>query len=131
MRPACDYAAKKGIIRGIESHGGITSKASNIVGILRRVDSAYAGCNLDISNFQENPYPQIEACIRFATHAHIGDFYGPKKEPLNLDRIWQMFAKGGYRGYMSAEYKAEEDAMAGVPKLLAKTKPLWAKYSSV
>jgi len=130
MKPACDYAATKGIILGIESHGGITSKASNIVEILRRVDSPYAGCNLDISNFPENPYPQIEACIPYATHTHVRDFYGEKKEPLDLDRIWQMFAKGGYKGYMSAEYEAEEDAMTGVPKLLAKIKPLCAKYST-
>ena len=39
MKPACDYAAGKGIILGIESHGGITSKAANILEILRRVDS--------------------------------------------------------------------------------------------
>jgi sugar phosphate isomerase/epimerase len=131
MKPACDYAATKGIILGIESHGGITSKASNIVEILRGVDSPYAGCNLDISNFPENPYPQIEACIPYATHTHIRDFYGEKKTPLDLDRVWQMFAKGGYKGYMSAEYEAEEDAMTGVPKLLAKIKPLCAKYSTV
>jgi len=131
MKLACDYAARKGIILGIESHGGITSRAANIVEILRRVDSPYAGCNLDISHFPENPYPQIEACIPYATHTHIHDRYGEKKEPLDLDRIWQMFAKGGYRGYMSAEYEGEEDAMAGVPKLLAKIKALCARYSSV
>ncbi|MFB3920213.1 MAG: sugar phosphate isomerase/epimerase family protein [Terriglobia bacterium] len=131
MKPACEYAATKGIILGIESHGGITSKASNILAILKGVDSPYAGCNLDISNFPENPYPQIEACIPYATHTHIRDYYGERKEPLDLDRIWQMFAKGGYKGYMSAEYEAEEDAMTGVPKLIAKIKTLCQKYSSV
>src|SRR5574337_688677 len=63
MKPACDYSSKKGVTLGIESHGGITSKASSIIEILRRVDSPYAGCNLDISNFPENEYAQIEACI--------------------------------------------------------------------
>lgn len=131
MKPACEYAATKGIILGIESHGGITSKASNILAILKGVDSPYAGCNLDISNFPENPYPQIEACIPYATHTHIRDYYGERKEPLDLERIWQMFAKGGYKGYMSTEYEAEEDAMTGVPKLIAKIKTLCQKYSSV
>jgi sugar phosphate isomerase/epimerase len=131
MTPACDYAATKGVILGIESHGGITSKASNIVEILRRVNSPYAGCNLDIRHFPENPYLQIEACIPYATHAHIGDYYGERKEPLELDRIFQMFARAGYRGYMSAEYEAEEDAMTGVPKLLGRIKNLCKKYSSV
>jgi len=131
MKPACDYAATKGIILGIESHGGITSKATNILAILKGVDSPFAGCTLDISNFPENPYPQIEACIPYASHTHVRDYYGERKEPLDLDRVWQMFAKGGYKGYMSAEYEAEEDAMTGVPKLLAKIKTLCQKYSSV
>jgi sugar phosphate isomerase/epimerase len=131
MKPACDYAATKGIILGIESHGGITSKATNIIAILKDVDSPFAACNLDISNFPENPYPQIEACIPYASHTHIRDYWGERKEPLDLDRVWQMFAKGGYKGYMSAEYEAEEDAMTGVPKLVAKIKTLCQKYSTV
>jgi len=131
MKPACEYAANKGVTLGIESHGGITSKATNIVAILRRVDSPYAGCNLDISNFQEDPYTQIEACIPYATHTHIRDFYSDARKPLDLDRVWQMFAQGGYQGYMSAEYEGEEDAMTGVPKLITKIKELCKKYSTV
>jgi sugar phosphate isomerase/epimerase len=131
MKPACDYAAKKGIILGLESHSGLTTHASNIVEILRRVDSPYAGCNLDISNFAVNPYEQIELCLPFATHTHIRDFYGEPKQPLDLERIWQMFATSGYKGYMSAEYEGQEDAMTGVPKLIEKIKALSRKYSSV
>jgi sugar phosphate isomerase/epimerase len=129
MKPACDYAAKKGIILGLESHSGLTTHAVNIVEILRRVDSPYAGCNLDISNFPENPYEQIALCLPYATHTHIRDLYGEPKQPLDLDRIWQMFARSGYNGYMSAEYEGKEDAMIGVPKLVEKIKTLCLKYS--
>jgi len=52
MKPACDYAAKRGITLGVENHGGITARASTTVEILRRVDSPYAGINLDIANFE-------------------------------------------------------------------------------
>ena len=45
--------------------------------------------------------------------------------------MWQMFAKGGYQGFMSVEYEGEEDAMTGVPKLVEKVKMLCKKYSSV
>jgi sugar phosphate isomerase/epimerase len=131
MKPACDYAALKGITLGIESHGGITTKAANIVEILRRVDSPYAGCNLDISHFQDDPYTQIEACIPYATHTHIHDFYGQARKPLDLERVWKLFAQGGYKGFMSAEYEGDEDAKTGVPKLLAKIKALNKKYSTV
>ena len=130
MKTACEYAASKGVILGLETHSGLSTKAVNIVAILRGVDSPYAGCNLDISNFRENPYEQIQTCLPFATHAHIRDFYGEPKKPLDLDRVWQMFAQSSYKGYMSVEYEGEEDAMSGVPKLINKIKPLCRKYST-
>ena len=130
LKSACEYSAKKGITLGIETHSGLSTKAANIVEILRRVDSPYAGCNLDISNFPENPYEQISACLPYATHTHIRDRYGEPKRPLDLDRVWGLFAKSGYKGYMSAEYEGEEDAMTGVPKLVEKIKVLCRKYSS-
>jgi len=134
MKPACDYAARRGITLGIENHGGMTARASTTVEILRRVDSPYAGINLDISNFEgktdDEMYSDIGACIPFATHTHIRDLFGETKRPIDLDRVWRLFAQGGYKGYMSAEYEAEEDPMTGVPRLLEKIKVLCRKYSS-
>lgn len=131
MKAACEYSSKKGIILGLETHMGLTVKASNVVAILRRVDSPFAGCTLDISNWQNDPYPQIEACLPYATNAHIRDYWGEAKTPLDMDRVGQMFARQGYKGYMSVEYEADEDPMTGVPKLVAKTKALCKKYSSI
>jgi sugar phosphate isomerase/epimerase len=130
MKPACDYAARKGVTLGIEDHHGITARAPTILEILRRVDSPYAGINLDITNFAQDPYAQIEACLPYATHAHIRDVFSSSKTPVDLDRVWQMFARAGYKGYMSAEYEGEEDPMTAVPKLIAKIKTLCKKYSS-
>ena len=131
MKAACDYSARKGIILGVETHMGLTIKASNLQAILRRVDSPFAGCTLDISNFQDDPYAQIAACLPYATNTHIRDYWGKAKTPLDLDRVWQMFSKHGFKGYMSAEYEADEDPMTGVPKLIGKIKTLCKKYSSV
>jgi sugar phosphate isomerase/epimerase len=129
MKPACDYAARKGITLGIEDHGGITAKASTILEILKRVDSPYAGINLDITNFKENYYAQIQSCIPYATHTHIRDVF-ENHQPVDLDRVFKMFAEAGYKGYMSAEYEGSEDATTGVPKLIEKIKTLCAKYSA-
>jgi sugar phosphate isomerase/epimerase len=134
MKPACDYAAKFGITLGIENHGGITARAPAVLEILHRVDSPYAGVNLDIANFEaqtdEEMYSDIRACVPYATHAHIRDVFGATKRPIDLDRAWRLFADGGYKGYMSAEYEAEEDPSIGVPKLMEKIKTLCRKYSS-
>ncbi|HLW79324.1 MAG TPA: sugar phosphate isomerase/epimerase family protein, partial [Terriglobia bacterium] len=134
MKPACDYAGHKGINLGVEDHGGITQKADTTLELLRRVSSPYAGVNLDISNFlaasDDEHYAQIEACVPYATHTHIRDHFGDSHRPIDLDRVWQLFAQGGYKGYMSAEYEGEEDSMTGVPKLLDRIKALCKKYST-
>lgn len=131
MKAACDYAGEKGITLGIESHPGVPDRASKVIAILREVNSPYAGCNLDFSNFDDDPYTQTQALLPYATHVHVRDHYGPQSFPLDLDRIWQIFAKGGYQGFMSVEYEGDEDPMTGVPKLVSKVKALCRKYSSV
>ncbi|HKV26592.1 MAG TPA: sugar phosphate isomerase/epimerase family protein [Candidatus Acidoferrum sp.] len=134
LKPACEYSGKKGITIGFEDHEGITQNADSCLEIIRRVGSPYLGINLDITHFIPTPsadsYAQIEACIPYATHTHIRDVFD-NGQPIDLDRIWKLFADGGYKGYMSAEYEGKEDAAIGVPRLLAKIKALCRKYSSV
>ena len=134
MKAACDYAAKKGITLGVETHSGITQKADITLEILRRVDSPYAGITLDITHFisdsDEDLYKQIEACIPYATQTHIRDHFD-NHHPIDLDRIWQMFARAGYKGYMSLEYQGREDALIAAPNLVQRMKALSKKYSSV
>jgi sugar phosphate isomerase/epimerase len=134
MKTGCDYSGKKGITLGIEDHSGVTQQASVCLEIMHRVNSPYAGINLDITHFvptaTEDAYAQIEACIPYATNTHIRDQFDDGS-PIDLDRVWRLFAKAGFKGFMSAEYEAKEDAITGVPKLLDKIRALCAKYSTV
>ena len=133
MKPACDYSGKKGITLGIEDHGGVTQNADVCLEIMHRVDSPYVGINLDITNFVATPeadaYAQIKACLPYATHCHIRDHFADGT-PVDLDRVWRMFAEAGYKGFMSAEYEGKEDSFTGVPKLMDKIKTLCRKYST-
>jgi sugar phosphate isomerase/epimerase len=133
MKSACDYAGKKGITLGIEDHDGVTQQASVCLEIMHRVDSPYAGINLDITNFvptpSEDAYSQIKACIPYATHTHIRDRFADGM-PVDLDRVWRMFAEGRYKGFMSVEYESHKGSMTGVSKLMDKVKALCRKYSS-
>jgi sugar phosphate isomerase/epimerase len=133
MKPAVEYSSRKGITLGIEDHGGVTQNADVCLEIMHRVDSPYAGINLDITHFiptgSEDPYSQIKACIPYATHTHIRDHFDDGT-PIDMDRVWRMFRDGGYKGYMSVEYEGKEDPMTGVPKLIDKIKALCAKYST-
>lgn len=100
---------------------------------MRRVDSPYAGINLDITHFIPTPtadrYAQITSCIPYATNTHIRDHFDGGT-PINMDRAWRLFAEGGYKGFMSVECQGKEDPMTGVPKLMNKVKALCRKYST-
>ncbi|MGA7339146.1 MAG: sugar phosphate isomerase/epimerase family protein [Terracidiphilus sp.] len=138
MKAACDYSGRKGITLGVEDHEGVTQNADICVEIMQRVNSPYAGINLDITNFITTPaqdaYSQIAACIPYATNIHIRDrFYD--RTPVDMDRVWRIFAQAGHQGYVSAEYESSSsDSLppaAGVPKLVDKIQALCKKYSSV
>jgi len=134
MKAACDYASKKGVFLGVETHGGITQKAENALEIIHRVNSSYAGITLDITHFlgdsDEDMYRQIEICIPHAVQSHIRDHFDNHR-PIDLDRVWQMYAKAGYKGYMSLEYDDREDVMIAAPKMIQQMKTLSRKYSTV
>jgi len=135
MKPASDYAGRRGITLGLEDHGGVTQHADAIMEIIHGVDSPFARINLDITHFIPTPkadgYAQIEACIPYATMTHIR-YRFDSGELIDLDRVWQMFARAGFKGYMSAEYENEtEDAITGVPRLIGDMRKLSRKYSTV
>jgi sugar phosphate isomerase/epimerase len=137
MKEVCDYSGKKGIMLGVEDHEGVTENADLCVEIMQRVNSPYAGINLDITNFVATPaqdaYAQI-ACIPYATNIHIRDhFYD--HTPVDMDRVWKIFAQAGHQGFVSAEYEAQfPDSLpsaTGVPILIDEIQALCKKYSSV
>ena len=41
------------------------------VEIIRKVDSPWAGINLDVGNFPNDAYNQIEMCAPYATNVHF------------------------------------------------------------
>lgn len=134
MKQACDYSAKKGITLGVEDHSGVTQSAEVCLEIMHRVNSPYAGINLDIAHFTpspgHDPYSQIEACVPYATHTHIHQRFDAGDE-IDLDRVWSIFAKAGYKGYMSIEYEGKEDTTTAMPKFVETIRALCRKYSTV
>jgi sugar phosphate isomerase/epimerase len=138
MKAACDYSGKKGITLGVEDHEGVTQSADLCVEIMQRVNSPYAGINLDITNFIPTPtqdaYAQIAGCIPYATNIHIRDhFYD--HSAVDMERVWQIFAQAGHEGFVSAEYEANYPGSPppdlAVPKLVDEIRALCGKYSSV
>jgi sugar phosphate isomerase/epimerase len=138
MKAACDYAAPKGIMLGLEDHSGVSQSADVCLEIIHRVNSPYAGINLDITHFTpsatQDQYAQIAACIPYATVSHIRESFDDNTA-IDMDRVWKMYAAAGHKGYMALEYEGDtrggETAEVGIPKTLAHIRELCTKYSSV
>lgn len=131
MKAAADYSAGKGIMVGLEDHYGVSQSAGVCLEIMHRVNSPYAGINLDITHFdpkQGDPYAQIAACIPYATNTHIRTAFDDGTA-IDMDRVWKLFVDAGFKGYMS--YEGEEMDTPGVPPTIAEIERLCKKYSSV
>jgi sugar phosphate isomerase/epimerase len=137
MKAAVDYSAEKGIMLGLEDHSGVSQTADVCLEIMHRVNSPYAGINLDITHFiptaGQDSYAQIAACLPYATVSHIRDKFDDGT-PIDMDRVWKMYADAGHKGAMSVEYEGGpqgDPAAIGVPKLVARVRELCRQYSTV
>ena len=133
LKRAADDAADRGVVLGLENHGGITSRAERIIQIVRAVDHPNVGINLDTGNFHSEPYEQIEMCLPYAVNSQfkvqIRNEAG-EHVPSDWDRIVRMFAKAGYRGYLALEYEAQEDPFTAVPRHLARLRELAERHGA-
>src|SRR3954470_4000952 len=135
LKRGAEYAGARGVILGVEDGGGITDFAKETIQIVAGADSPWAGMNLDIGNFRPpKVYEQVEMSIPYAVSTHIKTTVaqddGKTRAPYDWDRVFAMFARHGYRGYMGLEYEAEEDPTTAVPKYLKQLKELAQKHST-
>ena len=132
LKRAAEYAGTKGIVLGVEDDGGLSTTAEPTIEIVKQTDSPWAGINLDTGNFPKNGYAQVALCIPYAVavhfKAHISTPEGVK-EKADWDRLVGMFAKAGYRGYLSIEYEDPATVEATVPGLAAELRNLVRRYS--
>jgi sugar phosphate isomerase/epimerase len=117
-------AAARGVTLGVEDDGGITTNAGPTVEIVKKAGSPWVGINLDVGNFPDNPYGQIEMCAPLATNVHFKSevHSGGSNEPADWPRMLGILGAAGYRGYLALEYEGTVDPMGTVPKLVAKMK---------
>ena len=134
LKRGAEYAGKKGVILGLENHGGITEKAETIIKIVKAVDSPWVGVNVDTGNFNRNAYEQLESIIPYAVSVQVKTKIRPGTEGAPVDSDWDriagMLVKSGYRGYLALEYEDKEPAATAMPRLLAKLGQIVRKHSA-
>ena len=127
------YAAKHGVVLGLENHGGITATATRILDIVKRVDLPSVRVNLDLGNFQKDAYKQLEMIAPYAANVQVK--VEVRDESGNLvrcdwERVLRMLKASGYRGYLALEYEAKEPAPVAVPRLTRELNALVKKVSA-
>jgi L-ribulose-5-phosphate 3-epimerase len=129
---AAEYAGSKGVILGLENHGGITDKAETVVDIVKRVNSPWVAVNLDTGNFKTKVYQQIEMIAPHAVNVQVKVeiMEDGKKGVSDWDRVSKILVSNKYRGYLALEYEAAENAMATIPGHLVNLRKVCAKYSA-
>jgi L-ribulose-5-phosphate 3-epimerase len=135
LKRGAEYSGARGVILGIEDDGGITDFAKETIEIVTRADSPWAGMNLDIGNFRPpKVYDQIEMSIPYAVSTHVKVEMalddGKTRGPFDWDRVFTMFSRHNFRGYMGLEYESADDPAAAVPRYLKQLKELAVKYSA-
>jgi L-ribulose-5-phosphate 3-epimerase len=119
---AGQYAASRGVILGLENHGGITDKADRMLQIVKKVDSPWVGVNLDTGNFKTQVYDQIAKLVPYAAAVQVKAevVEDGKRMESDWDRVATMLVKQGYKGYLAVEYEAKEDVSTAMPKMLSR-----------
>lgn len=125
---ACEYAAQKGVMLALENHGGVTSKAEDLLKIVEQVDSPAFGINFDSGNFRASgePYRELAQIAPYAINAQIKveiEVAG-KKQEADLERIVGILRDSGYSGWVALEYEAAEEPLEAIPRWLDRLKKL-------
>ena len=121
-----EYAGSKGVMLGIENHGGIVAEAETLLEIIQTVKSPWIGINLDTANFHtKDPYADLAKCAPHAVNVQMKTevrAQGGRTEPADLRRLFQILRDASYQGYIVLEYEAAEDPWQAVPRTLEQMK---------
>ena len=122
-----EEAEKHGIILGLENHWGLTTRAGNMLKIIKKISSDYFGAIMDTGNFIHDTYRELEAIAPYTVMVHAKTYFGGGvwyTLDLDYDRIFEILRGVNFRGWVSLEYEGREAYDEGVRK----SKELLLKY---
>ena len=128
-----EYGSKEGISILVENHGGYSSNAEWLAGVMKQVDSPYCGTLPDFGNFSislfpprsYDPYRGVQELMPFAkgvsAKSHEFDTSGKDKR-VDFGKMMNLVAEAGYSGYIGIEYEgyklSEEAGILATKKLI-------------
>ena len=121
LRRACEMAATRGVILGLENHDYLTN-IDRMLPIVKAVDSPWFGVNLDSGNVDRaDVYTQLAKIVPFALNVQLKVETGPVGAKVDTDvpRFVDLLVKAGYRGYVVLEDESKPEPYEAIPKHLA------------
>jgi len=120
LQECAEVAAEEGVMLALENHGGITATVEQVEALIAAAGSDWVASNLDTGNYRTDPYGSITRTVPLAITAHVKtEVPGPNgKEDVDIESVISALKAGGYRGYLSIEYEADEDPMTAVPRFV-------------
>jgi sugar phosphate isomerase/epimerase len=133
IKSLLDHAAARGIILGLENHGGITARAADLLAICEQVgEHPWFGVNLDTGNYQVMPYEELEMTAPRAVNVQIKVevWEDGKQVAANLGLVRDIIVRSGYRGWLVLEYEASADPFQAIPMYLDELRTLFFRTSA-
>jgi len=121
LRRACEMAATRGVILGLENHDYLTH-IDRMLPIVKAVDSPWFGVNLDSGNVDDTDvYTQLAKIVPYAVNVQLKVETGPVKQkvPTDVPRFVKMLRDANYRGYVVLEYESSPEPYDAIPRHLA------------
>lgn len=137
------YAETKGVVLGIENHGGLPGTAAEVRQVLNAVNSPALRLILDVGNFVgvgDDPVAATRALAEHVVHVHLKDL-GPapadetarrENVPLgdgtvDLAQVFRILNDHHYAGALSIEYEGKSDSAEAVRRSAAHVRKLLAE----
>jgi sugar phosphate isomerase/epimerase len=122
LRLCGDYAADRGVMLGVENHGGIVAQAPVLEQIINEANHDWVRVNLDTGNFYSaTPYDDLARLAPYAVNVQfkveINQVPGGK-QPTDFARVANILRQANYQGFVTLEYEAAEDPWQAVPRHL-------------
>lgn len=136
---ACEQPAKEaGIVLAIEPHndGGFLPTAVDTLRLIKEINSEWVRINLDTGNYHDpDNYKAIEDTIGYAPHIHAKVHHiseDGKAMEFDYERIFSIFKKAQYRGFVSLEFEGQDmhkqDELKYIPKAAGMLKEFAQRY---
>ena len=107
----------------VENHGGLSSNAEWLAGVMRMVDHPHCGTLPDFGNFKVTPtewfdrYKGVELLMPFAKAVSAKTYFFADGRDVYTDyeRVMKIVVDAGYRGYVGIEWEGHQmDEYAGI-----------------